>query len=845
MRRRVRGWLILLTASCFYAVCLIISFERSPKDAGSRQVSTTPPSVASENTYEASYTPPAEEPHHNKSPLAAAPPALPPLSPRVLAPSQVVPLPRPQPLPHSHDATSSSAYPKIHSSGGGPSGGRHHHRSSKRRGHHSQQQQQQQQQQQRQQQQQASQAGQQDEDQRDQHISSSRAMPRTIAVLDASRVSHVSERFLCATLDWWPGDKCDYGRCPWAGGSMLDADLDDPLLVNAARALSPFYLRLGGSLSDFVTYEEAGGCAPLASAASAEEEAEAPAPTIATGSLAGGEQSRPCAPKCDGSFVRDQRLRVGFRGGCLSRQRWERLARFCNDVGCEIVLTINAMRGRHRAPCAGIDCRNTKPPPTCCTHYTGEWDERNAAAFLRYAAARSDPLAALAYGNELGGKLAIGAKLTPAEYAAGLATLRRIVRDAWRDASRAAPRVVGPNAQLDLDWLSGLLAADSDTELTTVTHHLYPLGAGSLETNELLGKVLRASFLDKLRAVAETARRAVTPPRELWVTEMGGAYNSGRPGVTDAFASTFWFADALGTLALHGTSVVCRQTLIGGHYGLLALGARADGRNASGAPPRGVSPDLWVARLWRQLVGPIAMAVDAVDSGAEGAGSGGVGPIRAYAACAAPHAAFPAGALTVVLINLHKSAREVDVSAVLTPRFVRVSDGDCANGGEPLVPTEALLDADGSSWGECSRRCLAEAKCTAFALVGLGSMRDCTLYGTQTAASALPFGSSPPATDLAQAPQVGCHVRSQPDEERAAIRQEWRLTASASLTSPLTSLNGAPLRAEVRRRGELPGLSPQSSAGAVIELDPRSVNFFVFPRAKASRCLQVAQAMTA
>ena len=73
----------------------------------------------------------------------------------------------------------------------------------------------------------------------------------------------VSARFVCANLDWWPADKCDYGRCPWGGASLLHADLSDPLLIAAAKLLSPFYLRLGGSLSDAVTYEEQDGCVPL------------------------------------------------------------------------------------------------------------------------------------------------------------------------------------------------------------------------------------------------------------------------------------------------------------------------------------------------------------------------------------------------------------------------------------------------------------------------------------------------------------------------------------------------------------------------------------------------------
>ena len=67
----------------------------------------------------------------------------------------------------------------------------------------------------------------------------------------------------CVTLDWWPSDKCDGGDCPWANASVLTADLRDPLLVDALKALAPVALRVGGSLADQVVY----AALPAASAA--------------------------------------------------------------------------------------------------------------------------------------------------------------------------------------------------------------------------------------------------------------------------------------------------------------------------------------------------------------------------------------------------------------------------------------------------------------------------------------------------------------------------------------------------------------------------------------------------
>jgi heparanase 1 len=39
--------------------------------------------------------------------------------------------------------------------------------------------------------------------------------------------------------------------------------------------------------------------------------------------------------------------------------------------------------------------------------------------------------------------------------------------------------------------------------------------------------------------------------------------------VTDAFVSAFWYLDNMATLAKHGHKRFCRQTLLGGNYGLL------------------------------------------------------------------------------------------------------------------------------------------------------------------------------------------------------------------------------------------------------------------------------------
>ena len=88
---------------------------------------------------------------------------------------------------------------------------------------------------------------------------------------------------------------------------------------------------------------------------------------------------------------------------------------------------------------------------------------------------------------------------------------------------------------------------------------------------------------------------------EVAVSETGGAYNSAQRGTTDAFASCFWWADLLGSLAKHEHAMGCRQALVGGRYALVDLTA---GR-------RGLAPDFYLLLLWRQLMSPKVLRVRA------------------------------------------------------------------------------------------------------------------------------------------------------------------------------------------------------------------------------------------
>ena len=468
------------------------------------------------------------------------------------------------------------------------------------------------------------------------------AAPTTVTINGDVLLGQTSPvSFTCVDLDWWPETKCDYGRCTWGRSSLLTIDLEDRRLRAALRTLSPSFLRLGGSLSDFVRYEvsDTDAAEPVGCNASFG------GPTLAT--------------------------RLGFPvgGGCLKASRWDDLHQLCRDTGCSIVFTLNALAGRYlQDPCAeGTDCLHHAANHTCCTSWGGAWDPTNAAQLLRHARRSGNVPWGLALGNELVGARegkwgvdagGIQAHLSARQYAADFCRLSSLVSEVWPEAQAfdgpRRPRLVAPDGHFMSQWYAEFLQRAREAGCTpdVVSYHQYLLGAG---VDPQVGrKALEPSWLDRQKAhaatVASVVRESTVEPRpELWMSEAGGAYNSGAAGVTDAFHSSFWFLDGLGVLAQRGHHTFCRQTLAGGSYGLL---------NTSSLAP---NPDLYALLLWRQLMGERVLGARAAASSASGSGAE-LAHLRAYAHCTRSHGGrghaaggVEPGDVTLLLINLHPS----------------------------------------------------------------------------------------------------------------------------------------------------------------------------------------------
>ncbi|XP_057433201.1 heparanase-like protein 3 [Lotus japonicus] len=404
----------------------------------------------------------------------------------------------------------------------------------------------------------------------------------TVTIDGKSAIGNIDDDFVCATLDWWPPEKCDYGRCSWGLASLLNLDLNNKIFLNAVKAFSPLKLRLGGSLQDKVNYGTE-------------------------------DYHRPCTP-----FVRKQSEMFGFTEGCLPMNRWDELNKFFAKSGAKIIFGLNALAGKSIQSGSAI----------------GPWNYTNAESFIRYTVGKNYAIHGWELGNELSGN-GVGTKVSADQYASDFAALRAIVDNAYREI-QPKPLVLAPGGFFDAAWFKEFISK-SGKSIDVVTHHIYNLGAGVDE--HLEERILNPASLDgiastfkDLKSVLQSTATSATA----WVGESGGAYNSGRHLVSDTFLYSFWYLDQLGMSASYDTKTYCRQTLIGGNYGLL---------NTTTFLP---NPDYYSALLWHRLMGRSVLSTT----------FSGTKKIRAYA-----HCAKQSKGIIILLINLDSStAIEAEVT---------------------------------------------------------------------------------------------------------------------------------------------------------------------------------------
>ncbi|KAI3522707.1 hypothetical protein L1887_00706 [Cichorium endivia] len=397
-----------------------------------------------------------------------------------------------------------------------------------------------------------------------------------VNVNGTTSVAYIDDDFVCATLDWWPPQKCDYGTCSWGTTSLLNLDLNNKILFNAIKAFSPLKLRLGGTLQNKVIYQTQ-------------------------------ENQEPCS-----QFTKSSSDFLGYTQGCLPMSRWDELNNFFQKSGAKVIFGLNALSDRSINTDGSV---------------IGPWNSTNAEALMKYTIDKGFTIHGWELGNELCGSNAIGARITADQYAMDTISLQNLVQNLYKNVT-VKPIVLGPGGFFDKDWFTKYVAK-SNNSLQVITQHIYNLGPG-VDTH-LVKKILNPSYLDggsQFFREVENILKDSGSETMAWVGEAGGAYNSGRDRVTNAFVNSFWYLDQMGMSSLYDTKTYCRQTLIGGNYGLL--------NTATFVP----NPDYYSALLWHRLMGRRVLS----------ASFDGTKKIRCYA-----HCSKRGEGVTLLLINLDGS----------------------------------------------------------------------------------------------------------------------------------------------------------------------------------------------
>ncbi|XP_024979649.1 heparanase-like protein 3 isoform X1 [Cynara cardunculus var. scolymus] len=397
-------------------------------------------------------------------------------------------------------------------------------------------------------------------------------------------IAKIDSDFICATMDWWPPEKCDYGTCSWGHASLLNVDLNNKVFQNAIKAFSTLKIRLGGTLQDKVVYQTENA-------------------------------TKPCI-----QFSKNTSVLFGYTEGCLPLSRWDQLNTFFKETGAEIIFGLNALAGKTILSDGSA---------------AGPWDSANAESLMRYTVKKNYTMYAWELGNELCGN-GVGTRVSASQYAFDTTTLRNIVQEIY-EGIEPKPQIIAPGGFFDANWFKEFI--DKTPEIVDiVTHHIYNLGPGV--DQHLVEKILDPSYLDgeadTFRQLENILKTSITSA-SAWVGEAGGAYNSGHNLVTNAFVFSFWYLDQLGMSSVYDTKVYCRQSLIGGNYGLL---------NTTTFEP---NPDYYSALLWHRLMGRKVLSTNFT----------GTKKIRSYA-----HCAKQSQGITLLLLNLD-NATTVDVSLSL------------------------------------------------------------------------------------------------------------------------------------------------------------------------------------
>ncbi|KAK3798550.1 hypothetical protein RRG08_031563 [Elysia crispata] len=402
---------------------------------------------------------------------------------------------------------------------------------------------------------------------------------KTIIVIDVSKALHItSDHFLSIAID------SDTIRWNWQG-----FDFSLKKLQNIAAALSPVYIRFGGTYADFLHFDPHGAKSAL--------------PSHWTQKKHEREET------FDSGFF-DLPFDINDANFTMSGGQWDNMTVFCDRVGWDIMFDLNLFYWKN-----------------------GYWDPTNADLLLKYSSARGVKIPAFQLGNEPNAykynfNFSIESDVLVRDF-----RLLKYVLSSYPEYDSSA--LYGPDVtNLDRhgssrNYLQGFLKAGGCHAVTEISIHHYYTSAKTATVEDFLNSTLLDSLGVNLNIAFNITVTECNFLKPIRMTETSSCYGGGAKGLSDAYVAGFMWLDKLGLAAKHRVTHVFRQTFYGGSYALID-----DKLNPN--------PDYFLSVLYKRLVvGPV---FDVLSSRAR---------LRLYAHCVRKgFYNYPDGALVIYYLNL-------------------------------------------------------------------------------------------------------------------------------------------------------------------------------------------------
>ncbi|ESO97017.1 hypothetical protein LOTGIDRAFT_231761 [Lottia gigantea] len=358
----------------------------------------------------------------------------------------------------------------------------------------------------------------------------------TVSFKDVFVGNHVSERFLSVTFS------CSLFRHKHTSKHF---PLRSKKMKTLARELSPSYLRVGGTLCDFLIFN------------------------MTEDTTLRFKPHKPRYIQINGEWID---ANTNFT---MTPYDWDLLNIFAMESGWDLIFDFNVFLRKN-----------------------GQWDPTNAIELLKYTIQQGYKPAGYELGNEPNSLFHKFNFSIPAPEMAEYFSILKQTLDSLPALGK--PIIVGPDTtamrhKSAREYFIKFLESGGGDIVDIASFHHYYLNSATATVAEFHeAKVLDSLIVQLNDALA--ACRNYAPGKQCWLGETSSSYGGGAGGISDRYVASFLWLDKLGLSAKMGLQGVMRQSFYGGNYGLI---------DANLDP----NPDYWLTVLYKRLVGNIVLDI--------------------------------------------------------------------------------------------------------------------------------------------------------------------------------------------------------------------------------------------